>query len=330
MKHLLLMLFVLPAMAAASEWTSRPLGEIALYPEFRATARIEAVDESRLAPEIAGRIEALPVRVGTRVAKGAELARIDTADYRIAADRATAQVRLVESRLQLAQAQLEQSLALAGRGFISDEALRVRRTELAVLQSELAAARQALAAARLALSRTVIRAPFAGVVRERLASVGELATPGMPLLVLASTDEAEVHARVPTAQVEGLEAAGAWTLWVGEAAHPLQLVRVLSVVEAAGQARIVVFSAPVELAPGLGGEVRWRAVQPHLAPDFIVERSGRRGVWVERNGAPEFVELPGAAVGRPVPVDWPAQTRIVEEGRFGLGVPPAPVQGDAR
>lgn len=320
------LVLLLPAVAFANGWTSRPLSELAVYPEFRAAAHVEALNQSRIAAEVAGRIESLAVRVGERVEAGAELARIDATDYRIAVDRAQAQVGLVESRLHLAEAQLQQSRALAARGYISDDGLRIKRTELEVLRSELAAARHALAAARLPLQRTVIRAPYPGVVRERLASVGDLAAPGTPLLVLASTTGTEIHARIAAAQIDGLKVAGAWALHIGESAHALRLERVLAVVDAAGQTQTVVFSAPAELAPGRAGEVRWRSVAPHLPGEYVVRYNGQLGVWLERDGKPAFEVLPDAAVGRAVPVSWPPATRVIDEGRFGLGVAPAPAQ----
>jgi RND family efflux transporter MFP subunit len=314
---------LLPAVAFASGWSSRPFAELAVYPEFRAAAHVEALNQSRIASEVAGRIASLAVRVGEGVEAGAELARVDASDYRIAVDRAQAQVGLVESRLHLAEAQLQQSRALAARGYISEDGLRIKRTELEVLKSELAAARHGLAAARLPLQRTVIRAPYAGVVRERLASVGDLAVPGTPLLVLASTTGTEIHARIAAAQIDGLKAAKAWTLHIGERTHALQLERVLAVVDAAGQTQAAVFSAPAELAPGRAGEVRWRTVVPHLPGEYVVRYGGQLGVWLERDGKAIFEALPDAAVGRAVPVSWSLATRVIDEGRFGLGVVPA-------
>jgi RND family efflux transporter MFP subunit len=311
-----------PRFAAALEWSARPLSEIAVYPEFRAAANVAAIDEARIAAEVAGRIEALPVRVGQALAKGAELARIDGATYRIEVELAAAQVELIGNRVRLAEAQLDQARALAGQRFISADALRIRETELAVLKSELGAARQGLAAARLQLARTTIRAPFAGVVRERIANVGDLAAPGTPLLVLSANGDAEVRARVPAAQVDALRAAAKWELVAGGASYGLRLVRVSPVVDAAGQAQEVVLRATAALAPGLGGELRWRSRVPHLPPAFLQHRNGVSGAYVERDGKPVFVALPDAQAGRPVAVDWAVDTRVIDEGRFAIGLSP--------
>lgn len=320
------LVLLLPTLAFANGWSSRALSELAVYPEFRAAAHVASLNESRIAAEVAGRIESLAVRVGERVEAGAELAHIDATDYRIAVDRANAQVGLVVSRLHLADAQFVQSRALAARGYISEDGLRIKRTELEVLRSELAVARYALTAARQPLARAVIRAPYAGLVRERLASVGDLAVPGMPLLILASTRDTEVHARIVASQIDGLKAAGEWTLHIGERALALHLERILAVVDAAGQTQVVVFSGATELAPGLAGEVRWHSVVPHLPGEYVVRYNGQLGAWLERGGKAEFQALPDAAVGRGVAVSWPLATRVIDEGRYSLGVSPAPVQ----
>lgn len=323
MKRLFSLLLCLPTLVLAADWTTRPFAELAVYPEFRAPARVVALNQARLAAEVAGRIEALPARVGQAVRAGAELARIDTADYRIAAGQAAARVELGENRLRLAQTQLDQFRVLAQDGHVSEDQLRSKETEHAVLESELELARLELEAAELQQARTVIRAPFDGLVRERLASVGDLAAPGTPLLVLVSTQDTEVQARVPAAQIEALRATGDWQLWLDGQTHVLRLERILAVVEPAGQTQVVVFSADTGLVPGRAGELRWRSPRAHLPGEYLVEREGRLGAWVEQQDQARFIELPHAAVGRPVAVDWSPDTRVIDAGRFRLGLPPA-------
>ena len=322
MKLLLLLLCFFPPTLSAADWTSRPLAEVAVYPEFRAPAEVVASDEARISAEVSARVEAMPARVGERVARGADLARLDASSYRVEVERARAQADLVANRVRLAEAQLAQSEALAARGFISEDGLRVRRTELAVLKSELTAARQGLEGARLQLARTVIRAPFDGTVRERVASVGDLAAPGTPLLVFAADDGIEVRARVPAAQVEGLRAAKSWRLVAGETEAELRLVRVSPLVSAAGQAREVVFVPVTELSPGVAGELRWASSLLHLPSAWVQQRNGDLGVWLVREGKPVFQPLPQAELGRPVAVGLPPDTLLVDEGRFSLDLPP--------
>ena len=323
MKTLIALICIAPALAWGGQWSTRPLAEVVQYPEYRAPAQVVAAERARVAAEVSGRIEALPARVGQRFERGAELLRIDDRSYRLDVERARNQVELLANRLRLAEAQLAQHRALAARGFLSADALRIKETELAVLGSELGAARQALDSARLQLARTVIRAPYAGVVGERLASVGDFAAPGTPLLVLAAIAGAEVHAQVPVSLMATLRAAADWQLHAGGEAVAVTLQRVSPLVSTAGQMQEVVFTAAAALTPGLAGELRWRSTTPHLPPAWVQQRDGEAGVWVLSAGRPLFVALPHAEAGRAVAVDLPADTALIDAERFSIGLPEA-------
>jgi hypothetical protein len=142
------------------------------------------------------------------------------------------------------------------------------------------------------------------------------------LLVFAADDGIEVRARVPAAQVEGLHAAGRWRLVAGQIEVELRLVRVSPLVSAAGQTREVVFAPLAGLSPGLAGELRWASATPYLPAAWVQQRNGSLGVWRVRDGKPAFQPLPQAEPGRPVAVDLPTDTLLVDEGRFSLDLPP--------
>lgn len=304
----------------AADWSVRALSEIAVHPEYRVPAVVSAREVAHVSAEVAGRIEALPARVGAVLARGDRVARLDPRPFEIELKRAEAQAALVASRIRLAEVQLAQSESLARERFVSSEALKVRRTELEVLRSEQAAAAEVVAAARLALERTVIRAPFAGVVSERKASVGELAAPGSPLIVLVANGDAEVHAQVPVTQVAALERDAGPVLAAGEARYRVEVRRISPLVEPAGQTREVVLGTRDPLPPGLAGELRWRSPDPQLPPEYVQMRDGRLGAFVVEAGAPVFRPLPGAQAGRPVRVDWPPDTPVVDRGRLAIGL----------
>ena len=323
MRILLVCLITLSALSAqpvlAAEWRSRPLAEIAVHAEYRVPATVVARDEAAVSAEVGGRIVALPWRLGQTVAAGSVLATLDPRSYEIALANAEARAGLAKSQLELAEAQLAQQETLAQRQFVSPDALRIKRTELQVRQRELQAAEQAVAAARLDLARTRITAPFTGVIRQRSASVGDLAAPGMPILRLAATDGVEVEAAVPVEQIDSLQQAAFKELLAGERRIALKLLRISPLVDKAGQTRSVVLAGE-GLAPGLAGELRWQDAVLQLPASYVQIREGTRGVWLERNGQPVFEPLPQAAPGRPVALGLPADTRIIDEGRHALGL----------
>ncbi len=329
----LLILCLLPLAAHAAAPTTRPLGELVTYPTYRVSATADPLFESQLAFAVGGRIAQVNARVGELVSKDQVVMALDDREYRIAVARAQAQLSLVTNQIALAESQLKQSESLAQDKFISPDALRVKRTELAVRRSERDASRQALAAAKLDLTRAQLRAPFDAVVASRRASLGDFVSPGAPVLVLAATAVPEIRASVPVQQIASLQAAKGWVLAASGMDIPLKLVRVSRLVDKAGQTQEAVFAPLREMPVGLSGELRWQGTRALLPPGYIQRRDGQFGVFVKAGEATEFRPLSGVQAGRPVevPTDWPLALPVVDEGRFQIGLkdavqPVAPAQ----
>jgi RND family efflux transporter MFP subunit len=154
--------------------------------------------EASLASQVAGRLVWASPKFaeGGAFAEGETLARIEDADYRLAVVRARSQVAQTEEALAREEAEAElarQDWEALGRG--DPPPLAVREPQLAQARAALAAAQAALRSAELDLSRTNIRAPFTGRVRERRANVGDYVGPGSPVAVMFSTETMEI--RVP-------------------------------------------------------------------------------------------------------------------------------------
>src|SRR5688572_7563766 len=70
---------------------------------LRVSGHVEAT-ETRLAPEVGGRILTLPVKEGDRVQPGQTVLTLDTRDVQLAIDRAKAERAAAEAQLRLVQA----------------------------------------------------------------------------------------------------------------------------------------------------------------------------------------------------------------------------------
>lgn len=326
MRTLIFLLFIGMnfAATAASDYTVKTLEQLAIYPLSSAPAQVVPDNESRIAAEVTARIESIPAKVGQSVSKGDVLVKLDQRQYRLALEQANNQVELLTNRYKLAQSQFESAKALHASNFISAQLLEQRQTELAVVDSELKIARSSAAQARLSLDKTVIRAPFAGAVKERLAGEGELAAPGQPIIALTEFARNELRARISNRDIAELKAAKAPEFRQGGKAYPVKVVRVAPVVDPRAQTREVVFKADAELVSGSAGELVWASTVPHLPAAYLQQRDRRSGVWVEEGGKPVFKPLPDAQTGRPIPLSWPLDTRLIDEGRFALTSSPAP------
>jgi RND family efflux transporter MFP subunit len=299
--------------------TVRPLAEVAIHPERDAAAQAVSLNESRISAEIAGRIEAVPVEVGQRLEKGAVIARIDCRDHELSRDRARAALAAVRSRLALAEQQLGRAKELSAQGFLAEEALAARSTEAAVLHADRAQAEVQLAAAERAIGKCVVRSPFPAIVRERLGRVGELAAPGTPLAALVDAGRIEVAAQVLAKDTASLERAAEVRFLGPRGALPVALERVSPAIDPqtrAVDARLRFTGAAA--APGASGRIAWRDGEPHVAPEVVVRRDGRLGVFVDDAGTARFHALAEAQEGRPARIDLPAGARIVVKGQLAL------------
>ncbi len=154
--------------------------------------------EASLAAQVSGRLvwTSPKFQEGGAFAEGETIARVDNADYELSVIRARSQVAQAEEGLTREQAEGElarQDWQALGRG--EPPPLAVRAPQLAQAQAALAAAQASLRSAELDLSRTNIRAPFSGRIRERRASVGDYVAPGAPVALMFATATMEI--RVP-------------------------------------------------------------------------------------------------------------------------------------
>lgn len=325
-----------PAVAAPSAagtpgaTTLRPLAEVALYPLREAAAEVVALNESRIATEIAGRIELLAVEVGQTIARGALVARIDCRDHELTRERARAVLEAAQARAALAQAQLARARTLQKQGFFSPEALAARDTETRVLDADAGAARTQLELAARTVGKCAVRAPFAAIVRQRLGQLGELAVPGTPLASLIDLERIELSARVQAQDAGSLRAAKTVRFEGESAALAVSLIRLSPAIDRVSrtiEARLRF--GDVSAAPGAQGRIAWRDTQAHLPPALVLRRGASLGVFVERDGKARFHPLPQAQEGRPAATDLPADARIVVRGHLALedGAPLAPGNG---
>ena len=149
----------------------------------RATGRIEAVQFVELRPDEQGRITKLMFEEGQSVEAGTPLIAIDDALLRAQADRATAD-------RDLAKQQLERVRKLRADNAASPADLE--RAEAAARSAE-----AALSVLKLQIERSVVRAPFSGMIGQRMVSTGDYVTTSTPLLTLQTVNPQRVVIEVP-------------------------------------------------------------------------------------------------------------------------------------
>lgn len=305
--------------AAPPVVTAKALSSIALYPERSAQAQVLSRNDSKLSAEIAARIIAIPVQVGQSVKRGAVVTELDCGDFKIAAQRASAQMEAARARAQLAEMQVKRARELSQSGFISKDALDARATELKVAQAERDIAAAQAAAAQREVGKCTIRAPFDAVVQHKMGQVGELAAPGTPLLALVDVGQLEVGAELQQKDVDSLQQARSLEFESQGRRFALKLLRVSPVVDLQSRSREARFVFRKQsAAPGLSGRVLWRDLQAHLPPQYLVSRNGQFGMFVLKDGLARFVPLADAQQGRPAAAPFAPDTQVITVGHLEL------------
>ena len=147
----------------------------------------EASRQVEVRAETSGRVVSAPLRKGAFVSEGKELCRIDAGTR--AATVSEAEARLAEARLnETAASKLGQD------GFASE-------TRIAGSKAVLTSAETALANARRELDRTVIAAPFAGLLETDTAEMGSLLQPGALCATVIQLDPVKIVGFVPETEV---------------------------------------------------------------------------------------------------------------------------------
>jgi len=198
------------------------------------TGTLAAQEEAEVAAEVQGRVIATPVERGTRVGEGDPLIRISSAEMEAQVAEADANAAQIVGRLgladgsefavdkvpevanaranlQLAEGDFERAQMLFDRKLLSkaDFDQRSAQAEVARRQYDIArngalqqyqallAARARVSLAKKALADTVVRSPFAGVVGQRLVSVGAYVARGTKVASVMRTNPLRVNLTVP-------------------------------------------------------------------------------------------------------------------------------------
>ena len=155
---------------------------------------VKACRRARLAPATGGQVARLSVREGDKVDQGQILMIIWNEDLEArvqlaASEELAAGARVQEACLnaEVAQREAERQQRLASKRLVSEEIVDRATTEAKAREAGCQAARAArevsrasTAASRADLARTVLRAPFDGIVAEVNAELGEFVTPSPP------------------------------------------------------------------------------------------------------------------------------------------------------
>ncbi len=247
-----------------------------------ATGTVVSRNDARLAAEVTGRLDWV-AEPGTRVAKGAPLARVDSRTLELQLREDEAQLARLGANVDLLKTQLARLNALPA-GIASQSQIDEADARHAMAQQELEQARAARDRTQHLIGRAVIRAPFPGHVVERMRQLGEYVSAGSEVVRLMDTASVEVVARAPVAEAAHLAIGQAVTVR-GDAKQAASRIRAIVPV---GDERSRLLEVRVGLADDgwtIGSAVRVDLPAARVASSLVVPRDA---VIVRADGAHVF------------------------------------------
>ena len=248
---------------------------------------LKAVNSAMVKARVAGELQGLTLREGDFVKAGQVIARIDPTETQARLRQAQQQAQAAQAQVTTAQRSFDNNNALVAQGFISKNALESSGATLAGAQANFLAAQATVDITAKSLNDTVLRAPLAGQVAQRLAQPGERVAVDTRLVEIVDVSALELEA--------ALDGADSLAVHVGQVAQ----LRVEGATEALA-ARVVRINPSA--TPGS------RAVMVYLSlPSQANLRQGLFAQGTLKTGQATMLALPLSAVrtDKPQPyVQW--------------------------
>ncbi|MGC1644862.1 MAG: efflux RND transporter periplasmic adaptor subunit [Candidatus Sulfotelmatobacter sp.] len=269
---------------------------------LEAVGTVRATQTSQVSSQVMGNILEIRAHEGDRVRSGQVLAVLDDAQSRSGTDQATAalnaaekEVSAADSDFALAGATLKRYQRLYEKKSVSPQEFDEikARYQSAEARRDMARAGQAqatagLTQARTSLGYTRIRAPFTGIVTEKKADAGTLASPGMPIFTIEDTRGYRLEVTVDESELRLVRVGQASPVTIdalGDTQLSGKVVQIVPAADPASRTFLVKVELPadVRVRSGLFGRARFSRGErsalliPHAS---LVERGQLQGVYV--------------------------------------------------
>lgn len=153
-------------------------------------------NDAHIAAETDGRITWV-AQVGSRIETNQAIARIDAADLQLDLADSMAQLNGLKSQLKFQDSSLKRLQQLAASNNVSATQLDEAQAQRDMTRQSIKRAEISITQIKRRISQTDVRAPFPGVVVERLVQVGEFVSRGARVARLVDTDHREIRAQAP-------------------------------------------------------------------------------------------------------------------------------------
>ncbi|MEN8190705.1 MAG: efflux RND transporter periplasmic adaptor subunit [Thermodesulfobacteriota bacterium] len=238
------------------------------FSRVEVTGTLQAVRQASISARISGQIVELPVFLGSSVKKDDLLVKISAGEM-------TAKLLQAQAQLEQAKRNLAREKKLQKQGASTPETVKS-------LQDIVNISKAAYQEAKTMLDYSIITAPFDGTIMKKMANIGDLASPGTPLLQVVNEAHLQVVAQIPEALIASISKGD--TLKVTIPAADLHTEAVVS--EVAPSADPLSRTAPVKLDIKSSSRLR-----PGQFARVSIPNASRKGLMVPKESVVVFGQM---------------------------------------
>jgi len=203
---------------------------------IEAPATVRPAERASIAAKLTGTVAAFVHGLGAAVAAGDVLLTLSVPET---------EARVHQAQAQLAEAERNatRQRTLVANGVNPSDSLRDAEDRLRYAQA-------AAAEVEALLAYATVRAPFAGVITEKHVLPGDLATPGLPLLMLESTQHLRAEGTIPEKAAAGLHPGDPMNVLLDDASAPVagRLEEISAAADAVSRSILVKVALPAGAA----------------------------------------------------------------------------------
>lgn len=160
---------------------------------------------SEIGTKVMGEVEAIPVNIGDRVSKGTLILKIKDDDLEAKKSQAKAGLEEVRVRLEAVEKDYNRFKKLYEQGSATSKEWDDIRTQFQAAKSRVQGAESQLLEINDLLTYTQIKAPYNGVIAAKYVQIGDIVSPGRPLLAVEQTGRFKVAATLPESEISSIK-----------------------------------------------------------------------------------------------------------------------------
>ncbi|MFT4222895.1 efflux RND transporter periplasmic adaptor subunit [Dysgonomonas sp.] len=164
---------------------------------FYLSGEVTAKQTANISTRMMGYVNKIYVKPGDKVSAGQLVVSISSDDILAKKAQVQAMITEAEAAAKNAQRDYDRFKTLRGQNSVSDKELENVALQNTSMNAKVQMARQQMNEVNAMLSYMNIRAPFSGVVTQKMMDEGSMANPGMPILTIEQNGELQVTASIP-------------------------------------------------------------------------------------------------------------------------------------